>query len=89
MFKGAFAGDDDDDFSDEEEFGEDDWDEEDRTDCIFWSKEEWESFINSLSQDNFLRFGIEISYINMCAVTRPELKKRGLDFRKMVEEAGW
>jgi hypothetical protein len=63
-------------------------DEEDGTDCIFWSKEEWESFINSLSQDNYPGFDVEISYINMCAVTQPELKKRGLDFRKMVEDAG-
>jgi tetratricopeptide (TPR) repeat protein len=86
----SFKEDDDDDFEDDEEFGEgeDDRDEEDGTDCIFWSKEEWESFINSLSQDNYLGFDLEISYINMCAVTRPELKKRGLDFRKMIEDAG-
>jgi tetratricopeptide (TPR) repeat protein len=79
---------DDDDFVDEEEFGEDDRDEEDGTDCIFWSKEEWKSFINSLSKDNYPGFDVEISYINMCAVTRPEFKKRGLDFRKMIENAG-
>ena len=72
---------------DNDEFIEDDW-EEDGTNCVFWSKEEWESFINNISQDNYNLFGAEISYIHLCAVTRPELKKRGLDFRNMFEEAG-
>ena len=62
---------DDDDFVDEEEFSEDDWGEEDGTDCIFGSKEEWESFINSLSQDNYSDFDVEISYINMAPLHDP------------------
>jgi hypothetical protein len=79
---------DDYDFADEGELGEDDWDEEDGTDCIFWSKEEWESFINNISQDNYHLFGAEFSYLYLCAFTKPELEKRGSDFDKMFEEAG-
>jgi hypothetical protein len=78
--------DDEDQLQEEDEFEEDDW-EDDQTDFYYWSREDWESFINDVSQDNFHGFAREISYIYFYAATKPGLEKRGLDFDKMFDEA--
>jgi hypothetical protein len=72
---------------DEDENTDDDWDS-DQDDFSYWTKCEWESFINNMSQDNYHQFAQEISYIYLHALTKPELAKNGLDFDKMFEEAG-
>lgn len=78
---------DDDHLEEEDEFEEDDW-EDDHTDFYYWSRKDWQSFINDVSQDNYHQFAREMSYIYFNAATKPGLEKRGFDFDKMFDEAG-
>lgn len=81
-----FMNDEDDYDREEDEFTEDD-SEDDQADFFNWGRDEWESFLNNMSQDNYHQFAKEITYIHFYAVTQPGLKKRGLDFDEMFDEA--